>query len=46
MKVEVVVPEEYLGDVLGQLNSRRARILGMEMRHGNAQAVTRAGSTG
>jgi elongation factor G len=39
MKVEVVVPEEYLGDVIGQLNSRRGMILGMEMRPGNAQAV-------
>ena len=39
MKVEVVVPEEYLGDVLGQLNGRRGSILGMEMRPGNAQAV-------
>ncbi len=39
MKVEVVVPEEYLGDIMGQLNSRRGNILGMEMRPGNAQAV-------
>ncbi|MBT3314378.1 MAG: elongation factor G [Anaerolineae bacterium] len=39
MKVEVVVPEEYLGDVMGQLNSRRGNIGGMEMRPGNAQAV-------
>jgi elongation factor G len=39
MKVEVVVPEEYLGDVIGQLNSRRGSILGMEVRPGNAQAV-------
>ncbi|GAP05774.1 MAG TPA: elongation factor G [Anaerolinea thermolimosa] len=39
MKVEVVVPEEFLGDVLGQLNARRGMILGMEMRPGNAQAA-------
>ena len=39
MKVEVSIPEEYLGDVLGQLNSRRAEILGIDIRHGNAQAV-------
>ena len=39
MKVEVVVPEEYLGDVMGQLNSRRGNIGGMEIRPGNAQAV-------
>jgi elongation factor G len=39
MKVEVVVPEDYLGDIIGQVNSRRGNILGMEMRQGNAQAV-------
>ena len=39
MKVEVVVPEEYLGDVMGQLNSRRGLIQGMEVRPGNAQAI-------
>lgn len=39
MKVEVVVPEEYLGDVLAQLNSRRAEILGMDIRPGNAKAI-------
>ncbi len=39
MKVEVVVPEEFLGDVMGQINSRRGNILGMEVRPGNAQAV-------
>ena len=30
MKVEVVTPEEYMGDVIGQLNSKRGRIEGME----------------
>ncbi|MBI5839107.1 MAG: elongation factor G [Chloroflexi bacterium] len=39
MKVEVVVPEEYLGDVMGQINSRRGTIQGMEVRLGNAQAI-------
>jgi elongation factor G len=39
MRVEVVMPEEYLGDVLGQLNARRGIIQGMEMRPGNAQAA-------
>lgn len=34
MKVEVTVPEEYMGDVMGDLNSRRGRIQGMEMRSG------------
>ena len=33
-KVEVVVPEEYMGDVIGDLNSRRGRVEGMEMRSG------------
>jgi elongation factor G len=39
MKTEVVVPEEYLGDVIGQLNSRRGEILGMDIRPGTAQAI-------
>ena len=39
MGVEVVVPGEYLGDILGLLSSRRAHIEGMEPRPGNAQAV-------
>ncbi|UWG97915.1 elongation factor G [Dehalobacter sp. DCM] len=34
MKVEVTVPEEYMGDVMGDLNSRRGRIEGMEARSG------------
>jgi elongation factor G len=39
MKVEVVAPEEFLGDIIGQLNARRGEILGMDIRPGNAQAV-------
>jgi elongation factor G len=39
--VEVVVPEEYMGDVLGDLNSRRGHIQGMELRAG-AQVVRAA----
>jgi elongation factor G len=39
MKVEAVAPEEFLGDIIGGLNGRRATIRGMEMRPGNAQAV-------
>lgn len=39
MKVEVVVPEEFLGDVIGQLTARRGEILGMDVRPGNAQAI-------
>ncbi|WP_139905875.1 elongation factor G [Clostridium thermarum] len=38
MKVEVTVPEEYMGDVMGDLNSRRGRIEGMEARAG-AQVI-------
>jgi elongation factor G len=38
MGVEVVTPEEYLGDVMGDLNARRGRVEGLEPR-GNAQAV-------
>lgn len=39
MKVEVVVPEEYLGDIMGDVTSRRGRVEGMEAR-GNAQVVS------
>ncbi len=35
MKVEVTVPDDYLGDVMGDLNSRRGRVEGMETVHGN-----------
>ena len=38
MKVEVTVPEEYMGDVMGNLNSRRGRIEGMEAQ-GNSQVI-------
>jgi len=38
MKVEVVTPEDYMGDVIGDLNSRRGTIQGMEAR-GNAQVI-------
>jgi len=38
MKVEVVVPEEYMGDVMGDINSRRGQIEGMEQRAG-AQVI-------
>jgi elongation factor G len=37
--VEAVVPDEFLGDIIGQLNARRGEILGMEIRPGNTQAV-------
>jgi len=39
MKVEVDTPEEYMGDVMGDLNSRRGRILGMEEKSGK-QVIT------
>ncbi|KHF39030.1 elongation factor G [Halalkalibacter okhensis] len=38
MKVEIVVPEEYMGDVMGDVTARRGRVEGMEAR-GNAQIV-------
>lgn len=38
MKVEVIMPEEYMGDVMGDISSRRGRIDGMELRSG-AQVV-------
>jgi elongation factor G len=39
MRVEVVVPEEYMGDVMGDLNSRRGRIQSMEA-HGSTQIIS------
>ncbi|KAJ8928583.1 hypothetical protein NQ314_018846 [Rhamnusium bicolor] len=38
MKVEVVIPEEYLGDIMGNITSRRGRVEGMDAR-GNSQVV-------
>ncbi|MER1959316.1 MAG: elongation factor G [Solibacillus sp.] len=38
MKVEVVIPEEYLGDIMGNITARRGRVEGMEAR-GNSQVV-------
>lgn len=39
MKVEVILPETYLGEILGQLNARRGEIMGTEIRPGGAQAI-------
>ncbi|MFD2262328.1 elongation factor G [Lacibacterium aquatile] len=39
MKVEVVTPEDYMGDVIGDLNSRRGQVTGMDQR-GNARVVS------
>jgi len=39
MKVEVVTPEDYMGDVIGDLNSRRGQVQGMDSR-GNARVIT------
>ena len=39
-KVEIITPEDYMGDVMGDLNSRRGRIEGMEARIGGAQAIS------
>lgn len=38
MKIEVVIPEEYLGDIMGHVTARRGRVEGMEAR-GNSQVV-------
>jgi elongation factor G len=40
MKVEVLIPEEFVGDIIGQINARRGDILGLEMRPGNTQAIS------
>ena len=39
MKLEVVTPEDYFGDVLGDLNARRGHVLGMDQR-GNARVLS------
>ena len=39
MKVEVVVPEDHTGEVLGHINTRHGNVLGMDLRPGNAQAI-------
>jgi elongation factor G len=39
MRVEVTTPEDYMGDVIGDLNSRRGQVQGME-RHGNATIIS------
>jgi elongation factor G len=39
MKVEIITPEDFLGDTIGQINARRGQILGMDPRPGNAQAI-------
>jgi elongation factor G len=39
MKVEALAPEDFLGDIIGGLNARRATIRGIEIRPGNAQAI-------
>ncbi len=39
MKVEVVVPEEFLGDIIGQVNSRRGDVQGMDAHPGGSQGV-------
>ena len=40
MSVEVVTPEEYMGDIIGDLNKRRGQVSGMEQK-GNARAIKR-----
>ena len=39
MRVEVVTPEEYMGDIIGDLNSRRGNVSGMDQR-GNARVIS------
>lgn len=39
MKVEVSIPDEYLGDVMGDMNKRRGRILGMDQQSGGTQLL-------
>jgi elongation factor G len=38
--VEVIAPDEFLGEIMGQLNARRGNIIGTEIRPGNTQMVS------
>ena len=43
MRLEIIVPEEYMGDVMGDMNKRRGRILGMEpLEDGNQLVIAEA----
>jgi len=39
MQVEITIPEEYTGDIIGQINMRVGDVIGMEDRYGNAKAI-------
>ncbi len=39
MQVEITIPEEYTGDIIGQINMRVGSVIGMEDRYGNAKAI-------
>ncbi len=39
MQVEITIPEEYTGDIIGQVNSRVGNITGMDDRYGNAKSI-------
>ena len=39
MKVEIIIPEEYLGDIIGQVNSRRGDVQGMDAHPGGTQGI-------
>lgn len=39
MQVEITIPEEYTGDIIGQINMRVGNVIGMEDRYGNAKAI-------
>ena len=39
MHVEVIVPDEYMGDIMGDMNKRRGRIIGMNQTHDGEQMV-------
>ena len=46
MRVEVTTPEEFMGDVMGDINRRRGQIIGHGERRGNAQVVRAPGAAG
>ena len=39
MRLEIIIPEDYMGDVMGDMNKRRGRILGMEQTEDGSQKI-------
>ena len=40
MRIDITIPEDYMGDIMGDINKRRGRVMGMESAVGGKQVVT------